>query len=54
MHNKKILLLTYAFPPNKAAESFLCVKALAKTNYIVDVMTLNPDDFGLPTDNERI
>ncbi len=51
MHNKKILLLTYAFPPNKAAESFLCVKALAKTNYIVDVMTLNPDDFGLPTDN---
>ena len=47
----KILLLTYAFPPNKAAESYLCVKALAKIKYKVDVVTLDPFKLGLPTDD---
>ena len=47
----KILLLTYAFPPNKAAESYLCVKALAKSQYKVDVVTIDPSKLGLPTDD---
>ena len=47
----KVLLLTYAFPPNKAAESYLCVKALAKTNLLVDVVTINPFYLNLPLDS---
>lgn len=46
----KVLLLTYAFPPNKAAESYLCVKALARTNLLVDVVTINPSNLNLPLD----
>ena len=39
---KKILLLTYAFPPLQAPESFLSVKALAKIqSHEVDVLTID-------------
>jgi len=40
--SKKILLLTYAFPPLQAPESFLSVKALAKIqSYKVDILTID-------------
>ena len=48
---KKILLLTYAFPPTQAAESYLSAKALAKLkSFDVDVLTIDPADFGLRKD----
>ena len=40
--SKKILLLTYAFPPLQAPESFLSAKGLAKIqSYEVDVLTID-------------
>lgn len=49
---QRILLLTYAFLPVQAAESFLVAKALSKVNsYTIDVLTLDYDNIGIPTDD---
>jgi hypothetical protein len=52
INRKKILLLTYAFSPLQAPESFLAIKALSKMDrYTVDVLTLNYDNLGLNEDD---
>ena len=39
---KKILLITYAFPPYAAPESYLCSKLIGNLeNFEKDVLTLN-------------
>ena len=49
--SKKILLLTYAFPPLQAPESFLCVKALAKIqSHDIDVLTIDVSKIGYARD----
>ena len=49
---KKILLLTYAFPPIQAPESFLSVKALAKIKtHDIDVLTIDNSLIGYAIDN---
>ncbi|MDC1387058.1 hypothetical protein N8384_06660 [Candidatus Thioglobus sp.] len=48
----KILLITYAFPPLQAAESFLSLKALSKVNsHTIDVLTIDVSGLGLNVDN---
>jgi len=48
---KRILLLTYAFPPLQAPESFLSVKALAKIqSHDVDVLTIDVSKIGYAKD----
>ena len=48
----RVLLLTYAFPPLQAAESFLCVKALAKIkSFDIDILTIDTSQLGLAIDN---
>ncbi len=47
----KLLLLTYAFSPLQAPESFLAAKSLSKiNNYTVDVLTLDYSDLGISID----
>jgi len=49
--NKRVLLLTYAFPPIQASESYLSVKAFAKINsYDIDVLTIDPSEIGYDMD----
>lgn len=49
---KRILLLSYAFPPMQTAETYLCAKAFGRLgdDIRVDVVTLNSEDLGLPQD----
>lgn len=48
---QKLLLLTYAFPPHQAPESYLSAKALGSLKkFKVDVLTIDPTDLGLPMD----
>ena len=53
---KRILLLSYAFPPMQAAETYLCAKALSKfgNDIEVDVITLDSENLGLPQDLSMI
>jgi len=47
----RALLITYAFPPLQASESFLCVKAFAKIEtYDIDILTINPSEIGYDMD----
>jgi glycosyltransferase involved in cell wall biosynthesis len=47
----KILLITYAFPPLQAAESFLSLKALSKVgSHTIDVLTVDVSEIGLALD----
>jgi glycosyltransferase involved in cell wall biosynthesis len=49
--NPKILLITYAFPPLQAAESFLSLKALSKVkSHTIDVLTVDLSEIGLALD----
>ena len=49
--SKKVLLLTYAFSPLQAAESFLSAKAFAKIDsYSIDVLTINSENLGVEID----
>ena len=49
--NKRALLLTYAFPPLQASESFLSVKAFAKIkSFDVDILTIDPSEIGYDLD----
>ena len=49
--NPKVLLLTYAFPPLQASESFLSVKAFAKIkSFDIDVLTINSKKIGYAMD----
>ena len=50
--SNKLLLLTYAFSPHQAPESFLVAKSLSKIDdYKIDVLTLDYDDLGVSIDN---
>ncbi|WP_435189553.1 hypothetical protein ACMAZA_01950 [Pseudothioglobus sp. nBUS_23] len=50
--NKKILLLTYAFPPLQSSESFLSIKALAKIENIdIDILTIDARKIGYDLDS---
>ena len=49
--NKRVLLLTYAFPPLQASESFLSVKAFARINsYNIDILTIDSTNIGYALD----
>ena len=49
---KRILLISYAFPPTQAPESYLSAKALSGlTSFEVDVLTIDPTDLELNTDD---
>ena len=49
--NQKVLLLTYAFPPLQASESFLSVKAFAKINsFDIDILTIDATNIGYALD----
>ena len=49
--NKRALLLTYAFPPLQASESFLSVKAFAKIkSFDIDILTIDPSEIGYDLD----
>jgi len=49
--NKRVLLLTYAFPPLQSSESFLSVKAFAKINsYDIDILTIDSSEIGYDMD----
>lgn len=49
--NKRILLITYAFPPNQAPESYLSAKSLSYiSTFDVDVLTINQENLGIPSD----
>ena len=48
----KILLITYAFPPLQAAESFLSLKALSKVeSHTIDILTIDVSEIGLALDD---
>lgn len=48
---RKLLLITYAFPPMQAPESYLSAKALsALQGFDVEVLTINPAHLGLTLD----
>jgi glycosyltransferase involved in cell wall biosynthesis len=48
----KILLITYAFPPLQAAESFLSLKALSNVeSHTVDILTIDVSEIGLERDD---
>ena len=50
--SNKLLLLTYAFSPHQAPESFLVAKSLSKIDdYKIDVLTLDYEDLGVSIDN---
>jgi len=50
--SNKLLLLTYAFSPLQAPESFLVAKSLSKIDdYKIDVLTLDYEDLGVSIDN---
>ena len=49
--NPKILLITYAFTPIQAAESFLSLKALSKVkSHTIEVLTIDSSGIGLAQD----
>jgi hypothetical protein len=48
---RRLLLITYAFPPVQAPESYLSAKALSGLRaFDVDVFTIDPSRLGLPED----
>ena len=49
---KKVLLLSYAFSPLQAAESYLSAKALSNIDsYTIDVLTVEHEKLGMSIDN---
>ena len=49
--NRRVLLLTYAFPPLQASESFLSVKAFAKIkSFDIDILTIDASEIGYAMD----
>lgn len=51
----KLLLITYAFPPISAPESYLCAKALsALKDFDVEVITIDPRGLGIAIDKSML